>query len=665
MNPNSAIPGRAGSATLALPKWLLLSLALAVLYLASASFLVFLCGRVLHSYKEAAAENQYLAKRHELYAELGDLAAAANAPGNDIFKSGDVASETARFESAWFRFTQRLAEMRSSVPTSLPENRRPYFEQALNSIAAEQTNMAADARALLSLYANGQIPAATDRMTSMDAHYGKTLALITHAYHDVQNAQVAALNRQAAFGGVVQSRVHAMVLVVFAVVVAAVFYSIVLARRMRAQEREKQVAFECLRHAEEGLRESNDELEARVRERTRELENANTKLQVEVKDRLLAEAAVRKSEQKFRGILESAPDAIVIVNQAGRIALVNSQAENLFGHSRSEMEGQLMEMLIPERYRAQHPAHRESYFTDAHTRPMGVGLDLVAVTKDGREFPVEVSLSPLRTDEGILVSSAIRNITDRKKVERALQEKNQELSRANKAKDNFLASMSHELRTPLNGIIGFAEFLSDGKPGAVNVKQKEYLQDILNNGRHLLHLINDMLDLVKIQADKLELNPETFQLQDAVDEACAGVRPIAQNKQIEVRVKIAAGLEMVTLDPQRFKQILYNLLSNALKFTDNNGKVEIKAEPDGAGRFRLSIRDTGIGIKSEDIKRLFTEFEQLESGTARRFGGTGLGLALTRKIVEMTGGAISVESEVAKGSTFSVVLPLSISNKNP
>jgi PAS domain S-box-containing protein len=243
-------------------------------------------------------------------------------------------------------------------------------------------------------------------------------------------------------------------------------------------------------------------------------------------------------------------------------------------------------------------------------------------------------------------------------LEQRVQERTVQAEAANRMKSEFLANMSHELRTPLNGIIGFAEFLADGKPGGVNPKQKEYLEDILNSGKHLLQLINDVLDLAKVEVGKMELNPEKFSLGKAIEEVCAVTKPIVQKKGIRLEVNVAPEVGYVTLDQQKFKQVLYNLLSNAVKFTDDGSKVEIRVAMYDAYRFKLLVQDTGIGIKTKDLPRLFKEFEQLGSGVARRREGTGLGLALTRKIVELHGGTIGVESEFGKGSSFTVVLPL-------
>jgi signal transduction histidine kinase len=229
---------------------------------------------------------------------------------------------------------------------------------------------------------------------------------------------------------------------------------------------------------------------------------------------------------------------------------------------------------------------------------------------------------------------------------------------ANLAKSQFLSNMSHELRTPLNGIIGFTEFLIDEKPGPLKPKQKEYLGDVLNSARHLLQLINDVLDLAKVDAGKMELHLEIFPVHKAVEEVAAVIKGIANKKRIAVGIETGAGLDAVTLDQHKFKQVLYNLLSNAVKFSDDGGQVEVRARCLGTHEFEVQVRDAGIGIKAGNIQRLFNKFEQLDSGTARRFEGTGLGLALTKKIVEFQGGHISVESEPGKGSTFTVVLPV-------
>ncbi len=243
-----------------------------------------------------------------------------------------------------------------------------------------------------------------------------------------------------------------------------------------------------------------------------------------------------------------------------------------------------------------------------------------------------------------------------------LQQKNRALERASQFKSEFLASMSHEIRTPLNSILGFSELLQDKVGGDLTEKQLHYVHNVHTAGRHLLGLINDILDISKIEAGKMELHPETVDVRGAMEDTRVIVSSLATRKNITLTVQVDDGVGTVQADPGRFKQIMFNLLSNAIKFTPEGGQVHISARrvpafPSCDG-LEISVRDTGIGIRREDQERIFLEFERVERPEARAQEGTGLGLALTKKLVELHGGTIRVESEPGQGSIFTFAVPL-------
>ncbi len=375
------------------------------------------------------------------------------------------------------------------------------------------------------------------------------------------------------------------------------------------------------------------------------------KAQRELEERRLAEEAVEIALKNWQNIFNATSDSVFILDTEGRIIQSNKVFENMFGVNTEDVIGQYCYKII----------HNTSDFIeDCPFKRMKqtVMREIFEFEDKERRLRFQVTMDPVCNESGKMINALhiMRDVTELKKAEETRFE-NIQLVLANKAKSDFLAHMSHELRTPLNSITGFSEILMQKTIGELNEKQEHYIDNVLQSSKHLLALINDILDLSKVEAGKIELVIEKISVPETINDAVTLIKERAMKHNVTVKKDIDPQLE-IEADRQRFKQILFNLLSNAVKFSKpDEGTITIIAKKED-GMAKISVSDTGVGIREENVRKLFQEFEQLDKGISRKYGGTGLGLAITKKLVELHGGKIWAESKYGAGSTFTFLLPL-------
>ncbi len=394
-------------------------------------------------------------------------------------------------------------------------------------------------------------------------------------------------------------------------------------------------------------------------------------------ERMKLDQRLRDQQFYTRSLLEAHLDALATTDPRGIITDVNRQAELLTGCTRDELVGARFSNFFTE------PLQADLAIRRALAEGKVTEVEITARDRDGKETPVALNATTFydrnRTLKGVFV--AARDITERTRIEHALQAKNVELESASRLKSEFLANMSHELRTPLNAIIGFSEALADGLMGDLTEAQRRCMKDIYDSGTHLLSLINDILDLSKVESGKMTLDLEQVQLAALLANSLPIIREKASSRRIHLQVDSADDMSTMQVDARKVKQVVYNLLANAVKFTSEGGSVTLRASrvpasdvgtmtSGWAGRalpnasypvdeyIRIAVTDSGIGIAEEALHRLFTPFNQIDARLSRKFEGTGLGLAMVRQLVELHGGTVAVESAVDIGSVFTVWLPL-------
>lgn len=384
--------------------------------------------------------------------------------------------------------------------------------------------------------------------------------------------------------------------------------------------------------------------------------------QLELRRALAERRRAESARERLADLVENSEDAIIGLDLDGGVTSWNNAAERMFGWSQAEMIGGSLQQFSPPDRHDELP----TLLRDVREGNPIKRLETVRMTRSGERLDVSLSVSPIRDETGKLVGSScvMNDITDRVAAESELVAAKEAAEAASRAKTHFVANVSHELRTPLNAIIGYSEMLEEEAEAAGHSQYLEDLDRIQSAGRHLLSLIDDLLDFAKLEAGKAALDVESFDVCKVVEDVAGLIRPVIAKNRNTLQTRCAPAVGKMKADMRKLRQALYNLLSNAAKFTED-GQIELSVSRSrSAGRdwVLFEVRDSGIGMTPEQIQRLFEAFEQAEAAIAKKYGGTGLGLAISRQLCRMMGGDIKVSSEPGEGSVFTIVLPAEVAS---
>ena len=354
--------------------------------------------------------------------------------------------------------------------------------------------------------------------------------------------------------------------------------------------------------------------------------------------------------QHLHELLEAMPCAAVMADAAGSVVYANARAAELLGRAPAALLGSSVDLLLSEADRG----HYQDRRTMILAHPMGSGAQIALEAhgrrRDGADFPLQLTLSMIETGQGRCVLNVIEDRSEIARLQQALHD-------SGRLKSEFFSHMSHELRTPLNGIVGFAEFLLEGKPGPLNPQQREYLGDILGSGRRLSELIDQVVELSRVDSGALELRSEAFSLPQAIEEVCAIAEPAATLKQMRLHRAVDPRLGSIMLDRRRLLQVLNYLIANAIKFSSEGRDIHISAAPQKDNALWLRIWDAGSVERSPEMEKLLADYPQIEASAIRRYGSRGLDLVLAQKIVEAQKGSFAVDRPTGGAGAFSIVLP--------